>query len=84
MRRSLSWSLVVGRRSLDVDADADAVADTDADADADTDVDADADSDADANADADADAIYRVPTDVCFAVPTVEVSEPVRRVSPWR
>ena len=68
MRRSLSWSLVVGRRSLDVDADTDA------------DVDADADSDADA----DADAIYRVPTDVCFAVPTVEVSGPVRRAMPWR
>lgn len=76
MRRSLSWSLVVGRRSLDVDADVN----TDVDADAD----ADADSDADANADADADAIYRVPTDVCFAVPTVEVSGPGRRASPWR
>ena len=82
MRRSLSWSLVVGRRSLDVDANADADADADADTDADADVDADADADADA--DVDADAIYRVPTDVCFAVPTVEVSEPVRRAMPWR
>lgn len=80
MRRSLSWSLVVGRRSLDVDADAD----TDVDTDVDSDADSDADADVDVDADVDADAIYRVPTDVCFAVPTVEVSEPVRRVSPWR
>lgn len=80
MRRSLSWSLVVGRRSLDVDADAD----TDVDTDVDSDADADADADVDVDADVDADAIYRVPTDVCFAVPTVEVSEPVRRAMPWR